>query len=125
MVQPAAAHMSANIVTPTVAPMFTSLIEFLNAFLMSMNIAVPMAAPIVTRSALNKVSIMIAKAAQRLMTERGVMKMRTKVRQTPVRKKPNMTFEAIMMRWRMDVSCCGNWTKNCVSQGPTQQTDNR
>jgi len=101
--------MNANIFMPNVAPMFTSVILFVNTscmitatlleifcmtysriYLDIPNMTVAMIEAAITQMPLIAVKIMTRKAVQRLNTERRTMKIITNERQAPVRKRANM-----------------------------------
>ena len=75
-----------------------------------MTVAVTEAA--VVNSAAKKVKIAIGKAAQREYTDKGVRKTRVAERQAPVRKRPNITCEAILMRFKISLILAGSATVN-------------
>ena len=76
----------------------------------NMTVAVTEAA-VVNRAA-KKVKIAIGNAAQREYTDKGVRKIRAAERQDPVRKRPNITCEAILMRFRISLILAGSATVN-------------
>lgn len=99
MEKAAATHMHANMVVPILASMLTCSLEENTSFMMT-NKAVAIMAAAVTQMALRNARIPRPNAHQRLRTERGRTKMRTKDRQAPVRNSPNMTCETILMMLR-------------------------
>ena len=107
-----AIHIQTNIVVPNVAPIFTSWL-FANTFFMMTNMTVAMIDAAVMASALMKEMMLRMKAVQRLRTERGRRNMRTKERQAPVRKRPNITCEATFMMSRIWPTSSGSWTVTC------------
>lgn len=57
-----------------------------------------------------KVRMAIGTVIQRLKTERGVREMDRKVRQTPMRKRANIQWEARRTRWRAEMILAGKAT---------------
>jgi hypothetical protein len=80
-----------------------------------MNMTVAMTDATVTTSALRKAKIATGSASQRVKTERGMRKMRTKVRQVPVRKRPNIHWETYLTRLRMLLMSLGRLTSDHIS----------
>lgn len=74
------------------------------------NMTVATTVATVHRSALMKVRMPVRRLSQRVKTLMGTTKMRTKDRQADVRKKPNMTFEAILIRSRISLMSEGRLT---------------
>jgi hypothetical protein len=78
-----------------------------------MNMTVAMMDATVTTSALRKARMATGRASQRVKTERGIRKMRTKDRQVPVRKRPNIHWETYLIRSRMSLMSLGRLTIFC------------
>ena len=76
------------------------------------NMTVAVAEAAVVNRAAKKVKIAIGKAAQREYTDKGVRKTRVAERQAPVRKRPNITCEAILMRFKISLILAGSATVN-------------
>jgi len=112
MAQPLAIHIKTNISMPRLAPMLSWVTEP-KAFLMMMNMTVASTVATVTHSAARKVKMAMTKAAQRETTDKGVMKIMTKVRQAPERKRPNIQCDTVSMRLRMLVMSEGRATVWC------------
>lgn len=110
-----AVHMKPNRYDPILALMFIS--ATLPITLRNMtNMTVAMIEAAVTKSALRKVRMAIGSVHQRESTLIGMTNMRTNERQAEVRKSPNMTWEAILIRSRMSLISDGRLTGNqCVS----------
>jgi hypothetical protein len=96
-----ATHMKANILVPIVAPILTSVTEFSKAFCMMMNMTVATTEAAMIQIASNAVRSMTTNAVQRLVTERKTIKIMTKEKHVPARKRPNIHFEAISRMLRM------------------------
>ena len=92
--QALAIHMNTNISTPIVGTMLTFASAPLITFLKIRNMAVAMMEAAVVNKADRKVRMAIGTVIQRLKTERGVRKMERKFRQAPMRKRPNIQWEA-------------------------------
>jgi len=101
-----ATHMKANMVTPISALMLSSLTELM-VFLKMTNMTVAMTEAAVMTRALKKARIATGKVSQRVNTDRGMRKMRTKERQVPVRKRPNIHCDASLIRSRMSLMSAG------------------
>jgi hypothetical protein len=112
MVIALATHMNANIVTPISAPMFSSDTPLIVLRKM-MNMTVARTEATVTKSALRKARMATGSASQRVKTDRGITKMRTKERTVPVRKRPNIQFETSLIRSRMSLMSAGRLTVAC------------
>ena len=111
-----ATHMNANIVLPILAPMFSSATLPIT-FRKMTNMTVAMTDAAVTKRALRNMRMEIGKVHQRERTLRGVTNIRTKDRQAAVRKRPNMTWDASLMRSRMSLTSFGRLTgRQCVSE---------
>lgn len=111
---PLATHMNANISTPILAPILSEC-WLVTASFMMMNMTVAMTLATVVQSAAKKVRSMMTRVGQRLRTARGVMKIMTKERQTPVKKRPNIQWEAVRMRPRTELILNGSATNQDVS----------
>lgn len=70
----------------------------------------------VVKRAQRKVRIVIGRDAQREKTAQGTMKIITKDRQAPVRKRANIQCETIRMRSRMSPTSVGRATSICLVQ---------
>ena len=106
--------MNANISTPILAPMLSEC-WLVTASFMMMNMTVAMTLATVVQSAAKKVRSMMTSVGQRLRTARGAMKIMTKERQTPVRKRPNIQWETMRMRPRTLLILAGSATHHDVS----------
>jgi len=116
-----ATHIKANMVSPMLALMFSSL-TLLIVFLKIMNMTVAMMEATAQRRALMKLRMERANVHHRVRTLRGFRNMRTKERQAEVRKKPNMTWEASLMRLRISLISAGRATaQRCVSDVETER----
>jgi hypothetical protein len=89
MLKAAAIHINTNIFVPIDAPMFNPA-WLVMTFLKIMNITVAIIVAVTVRRAAMNVQIAIANDHHRDFMTIGVMKIETKVMQTPVKKKPNM-----------------------------------
>jgi hypothetical protein len=105
-----ATHMNANMVVPISAPMFSSA-TLPMTFRKIMNMTVAMTDAAVTKRALRNMRKEIGKVHQRERTLRGVTNMRTKDKQAEVRKRPNMAWDASLIRSRMSLTSLGRLTK--------------
>lgn len=111
MAAPLAIHMNTNISTPMAAPMLSSVTD-VKAFCMMMNRMVAMTEATVMKRAARKVKRPTPNAAQREKTERGVMKIMTKAKHAPERKRPNIQCDTILIRPRIEVTSAGRVTAN-------------
>lgn len=102
-----ATHIKANILFPIAAPILTSA-TLPMTFRNMTNMTVAIMEAVVVNRAVRKVNIAIGKAAQREYTDKGVRNIRIVERQAPVRKRPNMTSDAILMRFRMSLMLAGS-----------------
>ena len=75
-----------------------------------MNMAVAMMEAAVTKSALRKARMAMPRVHHRETTLMGMRNMRTKDRQADVRKRPNMTWDAILIRSRISLMLEGRLT---------------
>ena len=94
MVNALAIHMKAKSVVPISAPIFSSATPVIVLRKM-MNMTVAMMVAAVTMRALRKARMATRRASQRVKMDSGIRNMRTKVRQVPVRKRPNIQRETI------------------------------
>jgi len=92
IVKALAIHINTNSVMPISAPMLISDTPVMVLRKM-MNMTVAMMDAAVTTRAFRKAKIATGRASQRVKMLRGIRKMRTKVRQVPVRKRPNIQRE--------------------------------
>lgn len=108
--QALAIHMNTNISIPIVGTIFTFASAPLITFLKMRNMAVAMIEAAVVNNADRKVRIAIGTVIHRLKTERGARMMERKVRQAPIRKRPNIQWEARRTRWRAEMMLAGRAT---------------
>lgn len=107
MLNAAPTHINANICVPISAPIFRPACDVITLRKMT-NITVPIIAPAaVSRAAMN-VHIANGSSHHREYSVTGATKMLRKFMHTPVRKQPNMTREAILIRSRMLLMSAGS-----------------
>lgn len=101
-----AVHMKPNKYEPMLALMLISATLPITLRKMT-NITVAMTDAAVTKSALRKVRMAIGSVHHREKTLMGMRNIRTKERQAEVRKRPNITFDAILIRSRISLIFAG------------------
>lgn len=110
MAKALAVHMKPNRYPPILALMLSSA-TLLMTFRKITNMTVAMMDAAVTKRALRNVKMAIGRASQREYMLKGMAKMRTQDKQAEVRNRPNMTWEAILMRSRISLMFAGRLTK--------------
>lgn len=111
---PAAIHMNANILPPRLAPIFSSETD-VNAFCIMMNITVAMTVATVMKRAAKKVKMPVNRVSQREKTAIGFKSIITKDKQAPVRNRPNIQCETVLIKPRISVRSVGSATEKRVS----------
>jgi hypothetical protein len=93
-------HINTNISVPREAPIFSPACDVMTLRKIT-NMTVAMIVAVAVSSAAMKVKIAIGKLHHLENNTIGVMKMETKFMHTPVKKKPNIKWEAILIRFKI------------------------